>query len=89
MNNWKSTADELPPDGKIVHTKLHDSTGVRNEQLLKRQGNLWVFDDGLTHIYYTPTHWREEVESERELRVAKDRVAELERHNRRMAEIES
>lgn len=42
-------------------TKVDDEKGVRNEQELKRQGNLWFVPDGSMYVYYTPTHWREKV----------------------------
>lgn len=50
----------LPPEGLPVNTKIHDATGCRNEQSLKRQGRLWFFPDGSMYVYYTPTHWRYE-----------------------------
>lgn len=54
---WTRTIDRLPPDGVIVDTKIDDANGVRNEQKLKRSGNLWFFTDGSMYVYYTPTHW--------------------------------
>lgn len=54
---WTETKLLLPPDGVIVETKLDDAKGVRNEQKLKRRGNLWFFPDGSMYVYYTPTHW--------------------------------
>ena len=54
-NDWRT--DEAP-EGIVVDTKIDDSKGVRNEQPLKRQGNLWFYPDGWMYVYYTPTHWR-------------------------------
>lgn len=51
-------AIELPPDGVIVETKIDDVDGVRNEQRLKRIGNLWFVPDGSIYVYYAPTHWK-------------------------------
>lgn len=55
--NWQKTNILLPPEGVIVNTKIDDVNGVRNEQKLKRQGNLWFTPDGKMYVYYTPTHW--------------------------------
>lgn len=55
---WTRCAAVLPPDGAVVLTKIDDAKGRRNEQKLKRQGNLWFFADGSMYVYYTPTHWR-------------------------------
>jgi hypothetical protein len=59
------------PEGEVVMTKIDDSRGVRNEQPLRRRGNLWfsVNREKCPHckkehggdsmyVYYTPTHWR-------------------------------
>jgi hypothetical protein len=56
--NWISVNTQLPPKGVIVETKIHDATGERNVQYLKRDGNLWWMPDGSMYVYYTPTHWR-------------------------------
>lgn len=45
------------PDGVVVNTKIDDEKGVRNEQKLKKSGNLWYFPDGSMYVYYQPTHW--------------------------------
>lgn len=58
MSEYIACADQLPPNGKIVMTKVDDANGVRNEQELKRSNNLWFFPDGSMYVYYTPTHWR-------------------------------
>jgi len=55
--NWQKTNILLPPEGVIVNTKIDDVNGVRNEQKLKRQGNLWFTPDGKMYVYYIPTHW--------------------------------
>lgn len=56
---WKSVTEMLPPNGKVVDTKIDDAGGVRNEQRLKRSGNLWFFPDGSMYVYYRPTHWKD------------------------------
>ena len=55
---WVSSRDRLPPENITVETKIDDANGVRNKQLLYRQGRLWYFPDGSMYVYYTPTHWR-------------------------------
>ena len=57
-DNYILCADELPPDGVAVMTKIDDEKGVRNEQQLKRQGRLWFFPDDSMYVYYSPTHWK-------------------------------
>ena len=59
MNEWVSVNDDLPPENKIVMTKIDDVNGCRNEQPLKRMGKLWFLPDESMYVYYTPTHWRE------------------------------
>lgn len=56
--DWIETAKQKPPDGKVVHTKIDDAKGCRNEQALKRIGNLWFYPDGSMYVYYVPTHWK-------------------------------
>lgn len=55
---WIANTDTLAPDYQIVMTKIDTEAGVRNEQLLKRQGNLWFTPDGEMYVYYSPTHWK-------------------------------
>lgn len=55
--DWKTTGSEQAPEGVAVMTKLDDFKGVRNEQIMKRQGNLWFAGD--MYVYYQPTHWRD------------------------------
>jgi hypothetical protein len=55
---WIKVADELPPEGVEVDTKIDDKDGTRNEQSLKRKGSLWFFPDMSMYVYYRPTHWR-------------------------------
>lgn len=54
---WIKCLDELPQENVEVMTKISDENGERNEQSLKRNGNLWVSPDGSMYVYYTPTHW--------------------------------
>lgn len=55
MSAWQSTS--TAPEGVIVHTKIDDKDGCRNEQKLIRRGNLWHFPDESMYVYYRPTHW--------------------------------
>ena len=59
MNEWISVAEKLPPENKIVETRIDDGKYIRNEQELKRRGNFWYLPDGSMYVYYTPTHWRD------------------------------
>lgn len=54
---WVETKHELPPKGELVKTKIDDEKGIRNEQELRRDGNLWFTPDYKMYVYYTPTHW--------------------------------
>lgn len=56
MSEWQPY--DTAPDGIAVMTKIEDTCGTRNEQLLKRRGNLWFFPDDSMYVYYTPTHWK-------------------------------
>lgn len=47
------------PNKKVVMTMISDIHGMRNQQELKRDGNLWWTPDGSMYVYYQPTHWRE------------------------------
>lgn len=58
MAEWVRIADELPPRGWVVNTKVDDENGCRNEQPLKlMSGRLWWLSDGSMYVYYSPTHW--------------------------------
>ena len=54
---WKKISEEQPPVGKVVKTKIDDSEGIRNEQELIFEKNLWWLPDHSMYVYYTPTHW--------------------------------
>lgn len=59
---WIKITDQLPPEGVVVMTKIHDEAGERNMQPLvlvnnKLAGKLFFFPDRSMYIYYTPTHW--------------------------------
>jgi len=56
MSDWQ-TINTAPEDTPVL-TKIDDGAGVRNEQVLKKQGNLWWFADGSMYVYYRPTHWK-------------------------------
>ena len=53
---WTKVADRLPPENKVVETKVEDSRGCRNVQPLMRKGELWFSPDGSIYVYYEPTH---------------------------------
>ena len=57
MKAWIELSSSVPPNGLVVDTKIDNEKGCRNEQPLKRSGNLWFFPDGEMYVYYTPTHW--------------------------------
>lgn len=59
-NVWNRVSDILPQTGLKVMTKIDDENGVRNVQRLKREGGLWLTEDGKMYVYYTPTHWMSE-----------------------------
>jgi hypothetical protein len=63
MNEWHFVDDGTPQNVEL-ETKIDDENGVRNEQTLKRRGNLWWFPDDSMHCYYRPTHWRPVPETE-------------------------
>jgi hypothetical protein len=56
MSEWQPI--ETAPKGVVIMTKIDDADGCRNEQELKRDGNLWWLPDGSMYVYYRPTHWR-------------------------------
>lgn len=56
--DWIKVSEQLPPDGVVVETKVEDDNGCRNEQNLKRRGDLWYLPDDKMYVYYKPTHWR-------------------------------
>lgn len=53
---WKTY--DTAPESAVVMTKIDDQDGVRNEQPLKKIGNLWYISDGSMYVYHRPTHWR-------------------------------
>ena len=50
-----SIENELPPENKLVNTKIDKDGFCRNVQYLRRVGNLYF--DGGVYVYYRPTHW--------------------------------
>ena len=56
-NGWIAISEQLPPENIPVDTKIHDSRGERNHQVMVFHSNLWWIDHSV-HVYYTPTHWR-------------------------------
>lgn len=54
---WVSVDVIQPPENVPVMTKLDDGKGVRNQQLLKRRGGMWILPDTSVYTYYEPTHW--------------------------------
>ena len=55
---WISVEDRLPPEGKVVLTKIDRGNTVTNEQKLIRNNRLYFFEDMSMYVYYTPTHWK-------------------------------
>src|SRR5207248_2741298 len=82
-----SCAEELPKDGIVVMSKIADEKGERNEQLLKRQGNLWFVPSGDMYVYYRPTHWRSATTDEL-LRVRKEFGQREDEERRRIEELD-
>ena len=60
---WINCKDKLPNDFTIVKTKIDDEHGIRNEQYLKKCGNLWFIPNGSIYVYYSPTHWMEDTKT--------------------------
>jgi hypothetical protein len=58
MSEWIKCIDRLPTENLVVKTKIDDIQGERNEQELKRKGNLWWLKDDSMYVYYRPTHWK-------------------------------
>ena len=58
MSDWTATTQELPPAKLLVDTKIDDENGVRNEQPMFYDSNLWWINSGSMYVYYRPTHWR-------------------------------
>jgi len=56
MSDWQGALSA--PENVDVETKIDDEKGLRNEQTLKRVGNLWWLPDMSMYCYYRPTHWR-------------------------------
>lgn len=56
---WIACRDEMPPEGERVKTKIDDDKGIRNEQWMCFQRNLWWIGEGrdAMYVYYAPTHW--------------------------------
>lgn len=58
--NWIRTASRLPPEDVLVHTKIDDERGCRNEQKMCLSGNHWFTSlKKEMYVYYNPTHWAE------------------------------
>lgn len=55
--SWKRTTEIKPPLNEKVLTKIDDEIGIRNEQIMFFDGNLWWTASGKDYVYYTPTHW--------------------------------
>ncbi|SDR17331.1 DUF551 domain-containing protein [Paraburkholderia tuberum] len=56
MTEWQPIRSA--PENVEILTKIDDSAGARNEQTLRRRGNLWFLPDDSMYVYYTPTHWQ-------------------------------
>jgi len=51
--DWKPISSV--PEGIDVWKKIHEHAGARNQQIMKKSGNLWFA--GSVYVYYQPTHW--------------------------------
>ncbi len=56
---WQSIEIETSPEGVEVETMIADEHGVRNEQSLVRNGNLWFYPNEKMYVYWAPTHWKD------------------------------
>lgn len=52
------------PEGEVVMTKIHDESGERNIQSLKKVTRepgktrpMFFIPDGSMYVYHAPTHW--------------------------------
>jgi len=58
MKEWKPINDQVP-EGVVFNTIISDENGLRNEAKLKRKSKLWFYPDDSMYVYYTPTHYKE------------------------------
>lgn len=58
VTEWISVEKELPPEQIPVETKIDDENGERNNCILMRYKNFWMYPENMMYVYYTPTHWR-------------------------------
>lgn len=58
VTEWISVEEMLPPEHIPVETKIDDENGERNNCILMRYKNFWMFPENMMYVYYTPTHWR-------------------------------
>jgi len=58
--NWVKVSHRLPPENKIVRTKMDEDGRVMDESKLIRKGTLWWLPDESIYVYFTPTHWLDE-----------------------------
>jgi len=59
-NNWVKVSDRLPPENKVVQTKIHKNRVVKNESKLVLKGTVWWLPDFSTNVQFNPTHWLDE-----------------------------
>lgn len=58
MKSYHETKNRLPPENKLLDTKIDDANGCRNEQQLIHHNGLWWYSDMSMYVYYCPTHWK-------------------------------
>lgn len=58
ITQYTPCKSELPPEHQPVLTAICDAKGIRNEQVLVRNGRLWFLRDLSMYVYYEPTHWK-------------------------------
>jgi hypothetical protein len=59
MKPWIPTKRSLPPDGKVVETKVQSILAGHHFLRLKREGKSWLHPEGINRVNHKPTHWRE------------------------------
>ena len=53
---WYKVSDKLPPEEKLVKTKIEGEEGKREQDELYYKDNQWRFENG-EKADYIPTHW--------------------------------
>ena len=59
MTTYTPITQSIVPEGIVLQTCIIENDGIRMEQPLIKEGNLWWTADRKMYIYYTPTHWKQ------------------------------